>query len=66
MQELESDSEQIQKERTIKDLVNTPFKKAMFIIQIISYVLIGSAYPLKQGKSSTVTRWEPVNQGQNT
>ena len=28
------------KKRTIKDLVNTPFKKAMFIIQIISYVLI--------------------------
>lgn len=27
-------------QRTIKDLVNTPFKKAMFVIQIISYVLI--------------------------
>jgi len=26
--------------RTLKDLVNTPFKKAMFVIQIISYVLI--------------------------
>lgn len=26
--------------RTIKDLVNTPFKKAMFVIQLISYVLI--------------------------
>ena len=26
--------------RTIKDIVNTPFKKAMFIIQLISYVLI--------------------------
>lgn len=26
--------------RTIRDLVNTPFKKAMFVIQIISYVLI--------------------------
>lgn len=27
-------------ERTLKGLVNTPFKKAMFIIQIISYILI--------------------------
>jgi hypothetical protein len=26
--------------RTFRDLVNTPFKKAMFVIQIISYVLI--------------------------
>ncbi|MEN8202547.1 MAG: hypothetical protein ABFS28_08135 [Bacteroidota bacterium] len=26
--------------RTLKDLVNTPFKKAMFIVQIISYILI--------------------------
>ncbi|HEC42384.1 MAG TPA: hypothetical protein ENI20_06105 [Bacteroides sp.] len=26
--------------RTIKDIVNTPFKKAMFAIQILSYVLI--------------------------
>jgi len=26
--------------RTLKDLVNTPFKKAMFVVQIISYVLI--------------------------
>jgi hypothetical protein len=26
--------------RTIKDIVNTPFKKAMFVVQIISYVLI--------------------------
>ncbi len=26
--------------RTLKSVVNTPFKKAMFIIQIISYVLI--------------------------
>jgi hypothetical protein len=28
------------KVRTIKDLISTPFKKAMFVIQIISYVLI--------------------------
>ena len=26
--------------RTLKGLINTPFKKAMFIVQIISYVLI--------------------------
>lgn len=26
--------------RTIRDLVNTPFKKVMFVIQIVSYVLI--------------------------
>lgn len=27
-------------EKTIRDLVNTPFKKAMFVVQILSYVLI--------------------------
>ena len=26
--------------RTLKGVINTPFKKAMFIVQIISYVLI--------------------------
>jgi len=26
--------------RTLKSLINTPFKKAMFVVQIISYVLI--------------------------
>jgi len=26
--------------RTLKNLVNTPFKKAMFLVQIISYILI--------------------------
>ena len=26
--------------RTIKDLVNTPFKKAMLVVQVLSYVLI--------------------------
>jgi len=35
-----NNTEQIRKPKTIKDLVNTPFKKAMFIVQIISYVLI--------------------------
>lgn len=29
-----------EKERSIKDLVNTPFKKAMFAVQLLSYVLI--------------------------
>lgn len=29
-----------EKERSIRDLVNTPFKKAMFAVQILSYVLI--------------------------
>ena len=28
------------KDRTIKDLANTPFKRAMLVIQVISYVLI--------------------------
>jgi len=32
--------EQIPKTKTLKDLVNTPFKKAMFVVQLISYVLI--------------------------
>lgn len=27
-------------QRTIRDLVNTPFKKAMFAVQILSYILI--------------------------
>jgi hypothetical protein len=27
-------------ERSIRDLVNTPFKKAMFAVQILSYILI--------------------------
>lgn len=26
--------------RTLKGLINTPFKKAMFVVQILSYVLI--------------------------
>jgi hypothetical protein len=28
------------RERTIRDLVNTPFKKVMFGVQILSYILI--------------------------
>ena len=26
--------------RTLRDLINTPFKKSMFIVQILSYILI--------------------------
>ncbi len=36
----QSTSEGQPQSRTLKDLVNTPFKKAMFIVQMISYVLI--------------------------
>jgi hypothetical protein len=32
--------DKLNKTRSIKDLVNTPFKKAMFVVQLISYVLI--------------------------
>jgi hypothetical protein len=32
--------EQVPQNRTLKDLVNTPFKKIMFVVQLISYVLI--------------------------
>lgn len=52
------------KPRTIKSLVNTPFKKVMFGIQILSYVLIvgspligagiGAALGLKAGKTAGV------------
>ena len=37
---IEKDSELQTRERTIKDLVNTPFKKATFAVQILSYTLI--------------------------
>jgi len=33
-------TERQKKTRSLKDLVNTPFKRAMFVVQIISYVLI--------------------------
>jgi hypothetical protein len=52
------------KPKTLKDLVNTPFKKAMFVVQIISYILIvgspvigaliGSQFDLSTGKTSGV------------
>jgi hypothetical protein len=39
---VEKDSHSIPQKgtRTIKDLVNTPFKRAMLAVQVISYVLI--------------------------
>ncbi|MFC2115880.1 hypothetical protein ACFLTU_05355 [Bacteroidota bacterium] len=40
MIEKENNSETKTRVRTIKDLVNTPLKKVMFAIQILSYVLI--------------------------
>ena len=40
MIEMDKNSDQKSQTRTLKDVVNTPFKKAMFVIQIISYVLI--------------------------
>jgi len=40
MAEMGNSTEQKKQTRTIKDLVNTPFKKAMLVVQIISYVLI--------------------------
>jgi len=38
--EQETSNEQINRVRTIKDLANTPFKRAMLVVQVISYVLI--------------------------
>ena len=52
MSEKKNNTEEIQKERTLKDLVNTPFKKAMFVVQLISYVLI-VASPLIGGTIGT-------------
>ncbi len=40
MEEEVNKKEQKHKERTIKSLINTPFKKAMLVVQIISYILI--------------------------
>ena len=40
MVEQDKNSEQASRVRTIKDLANTPFKKAMLVVQLISYVLI--------------------------
>jgi hypothetical protein len=38
--EKEKNSIPAQRSRTIKDLANTPFKRAMLLVQVISYVLI--------------------------
>ena len=40
MIEKESNAGSQKRVRTIKDLVNTPFKRAMLVVQVISYVLI--------------------------
>jgi len=40
MTEQDGYSEQSPRVRTIRDLANTPFKKAMLVVQLISYVLI--------------------------
>ncbi len=40
MTEQDTDSEQSTRVRTIKDLANTPFKRAMLGVQLLSYVLI--------------------------
>mgnify|MGYP001813156522 FL=1 len=40
MEEKDIITEQNSGGRTIRDLANTPFKKAMLIVQLVSYVLI--------------------------
>jgi len=40
MTEQETNTIKSPRVRTIKDLANTPFKKAMLVVQLISYVLI--------------------------
>ena len=40
MIEKENNIEKKAQSRTIRDIINTPFKKALLVIQIISYVLI--------------------------
>jgi hypothetical protein len=40
MIEQNKNSEQAPRVRTIKDLANTPFKRAMLVVQVISYLLI--------------------------
>ena len=43
MTEEDNDTGQKTHSRTLKDVVNTPFKRAMFVVQIISYVLIAGS-----------------------
>ncbi len=40
MNEKESNAGFNERARTIKDLANTPFKRALLVIQVISYILI--------------------------
>lgn len=40
MTEQDTNSIESPRVRTIKDLANTPFKKAMLVVQLLSYVLI--------------------------
>ena len=40
MSEQEHNKESIEQPRTIRNLANTPFKKAMLVVQLISYMLI--------------------------
>jgi len=40
MTEQKKNGDQTIRKRTIRDLVNTPFKKAMMVVQLTSYVLI--------------------------
>lgn len=40
MNEKESNAVSNERTRTIKDLANTPFKRAMLVVQVISYILI--------------------------
>jgi hypothetical protein len=40
MIEKESNTVAEKKVRTLKDLANTPFKRAMLVVQVLSYVLI--------------------------
>ncbi len=39
----DNNSEQTPRVRTIRDLANTPFKRAMLVVQVLSYVLIVGA-----------------------
>jgi len=40
MQHQDNQSNTNPRSKTLKDIVNTPFKRAMFIVQLLSYVLI--------------------------
>ena len=40
MNEKQNNTDPHTRVRTIRDIVNTPFKRAMLVVQIISYVLI--------------------------